>query len=254
MHKPTVDLEELVTTVENRAPADGALTRLEVAAAVSDELGATADALLNHFVEAAREAGASWTQIGGALGVTKQGAQQRFGYRPHALREFALRGHAAAAMNPGWMQRFTVRARRSVTAAGDEAVRLNHDHVGTEHLLLGLLLEPDGLAVKTLDACGHSPDAVRAAVEAEVQPGAEPVAGRGPFTPRAMFALDLSMGEALQLGHNHIGTEHILLALLKERKGVAAKTLRGLDLTRGRITEQIVGLLAAHGEPAEPAA
>jgi Clp amino terminal domain, pathogenicity island component len=244
-----ISLQELIATVENRAVGEKALARLEAAAAMSEELGAAADALLSHFVVAAREDGASWTQIGGALGVSKQGAQQRFTGRADVA-ALIRRGSAVAAtqIEDPWLQRFTPRARRSIGAAAGEAKRLNHAEVETEHLLLGLLSEPQGVAVKVLDLCGHSAAAVRAAVEAGVQPGAEPVAGHGPFTPRARYALDLTMSEALRLGHNYIGTEHILLGLMREQKGIAAQTLRGLGLTRDQLAEKTLELLADVGK------
>ena len=124
---------------------------------------------------------------------------------------------------------------------------MNHDHVGTEHLLLGLLSEPDGFAVRALDACGHSAADVRAAVEAKAHPGTEQVAGGGPFAPGARRALHRTMREALRLGHNYIGTEHILLGLIKE-KGPAAEILRGLGLTHDQLSAKVVELLAEPGE------
>jgi Clp amino terminal domain, pathogenicity island component len=246
----TIRLEELIDTVEERAAGHGALDRLEGAAALSEELGAVADALLSHFVEAAREAGASWTQIGGSLGVTKQGAQQRFAYRPWGLKEMVLRGQiAAGAADPRWIQRFTVRARRAISAAGDEARRLNHDSIEPEHLLLGILGEPDGRAVKVLELCGHSTDEVLDAVEAKLHPGAQSASGPAAFRTPAMRALDLTMAEAVRLGHDYIGTEHILLGLMKARKGLAAETLRDLGLSHSRLSKAVVELLAAPSEP-----
>jgi len=244
-----INLTELITTVHEHA-ADDPLARLEAASAASEELAATGDALVSHFVGAAREAGASWTQIGGALGVTKQGAQQRFAYRPDVLRKLVRRARALRVAELPLLQRFTPRARRSIGAAAEEARRLNDDHVGTEHLLLGLLKEPDGVAVKALDACGHPAEAVRAAVEAEARPRARRsrAIGRVEFTPGARQALDLTMREAVSLGHDYIGTEHILLALMTEEDGQAAETLRGLGLMHDQLSEKVVALLAGQGE------
>jgi hypothetical protein len=251
-----LDLQELIATVEKGA-ADDALARLQAAAGAAEELTVTADVLLGHFVGAAREAGASWTQIGGALGVTKQGAQQRFGLLtrdPAFFRGLLRRGPAHARrgarmrVDLPWLQRFTVRARRSISAAAEESGRWNHEHVKTEHLLLGLLSEPDGLAVKALESCGHTAEATRAAVEAKLQRGAEPLAYRGGLAPDTMHALHRTMSEALRLGHNYIGTEHILLSLMKEEEGLAAETLRELGLSHAQLEQAVVELLADDGE------
>jgi Clp amino terminal domain, pathogenicity island component len=242
-----IDLRELIAAVEKGA-ADDPLARLEAASAANEELAVVSDALLTHFVGAARGAGASWTEIGQALGVTKQGAQQRFAYRTRMIGELIRRGSARTAVALPLLARFTPRARRSIGAAADEARRLNHDHVGTEHLLLGLLSEPDGLAVKALVACGHPATELRAAVEAKAHPGTEPVARQGPFAPDARRALHRTMREALKLGHNYIGTEHILLGLMKE-EGPAAETLRGHGLTHDQLSEKVLELLARQGEP-----
>jgi len=245
-----IKLTELITAVREHA-AEDPLARLEAASAASEELAAMGDALVTHFVEGAREAGASWTHIGGALGVSKQGAQQRFAYRPDVLRELARRARARRVAELPLLQRFTLRARRSILAAADEARRLGHEHMGTEHLLLGLLTEPDGLAVKTLDACGHPAEAVRAAVEAEAGSDRRPsrVIGRVEFTPGAQQTLELTMREAVRLGHNYVGTEHVLLALsAEEEEGRAVETLRSLGLTYDQLREKVLELLAGQGE------
>jgi hypothetical protein len=244
-----LDLQELIATVEQEA-ADDALARLQAAAGAAEELTVTADVLLGHFVGAAREAGASWTQIGGALGVTKQGAQQRFGLLvrdPTFFRDLVRRGPSRMRVELPWLERFTVRARRSISAAADEARRLNHEHVKTEHLLLGLLSERDSLAVKALEMCGHKAEATRAAVEAKLQPGAEPPAYGGGFAPDAMHALHRTMSEALRLGHNYIGTEHVLLVLVQE-EGTAGETLRGLGLSHEQLEQAVVEVLAGDEE------
>jgi Clp amino terminal domain, pathogenicity island component len=245
-----INLTELITTVWEHA-ADDPLVRLEAANAALEELAATGDALVMHFVEEAREAGCSWAQIGGALGVSKQGAQQRFTARPDVFRELVRRARARRVAELPLLQRFTLRARRSIGAAADEARRLSHDQVRAEHLLLGLLTEPDGLAVKALGALGHSAETVRSAVEAELGPGSRRgqmiVIGRIEFTPGARQVLDVTMREALRLCHDYVGTEHILLGLMKE-PGPAAETLRGLGLTHDQVSQKVVELLAGQGE------
>src|SRR5215813_6153954 len=129
-------------------------------------------------------------------------------------------------------ERFTSRARRSVVAAQEEARTLGHNYIGTEHVLLGLLSEPEGLAARALGPFGISLASAREEVAAKVGTGAEPMKGHIPFTPRAKKVLELALREALQLHHNYIGTEHILLGLIREGEGVAAQVLtQHADLT-----------------------
>jgi ATP-dependent Clp protease ATP-binding subunit ClpC len=146
-------------------------------------------------------------------------------------------------------ERFTDRARRVVVLAQDEARRLNHDHIGTEHLLLGLIHEGKGTAARVLEALGISLAAVRQEVEEIIGTGLEPPDGRIPFTPRAKKVLELSLREALQLGHDYIGTEHILLGLLREGDGVAAQVLVSLGADLNGVRERVIGVL--HGTAAE---
>jgi ATP-dependent Clp protease ATP-binding subunit ClpC len=131
-------------------------------------------------------------------------------------------------------ERFTERARRVVVLAQEEARLLNHNYIGTEHILLGLIHEGEGVAYLALTELGISLDAVRAQVEAEIGQGSEAPGGHIPFTPRAKKVLELSLREALALGHNYIGTEHILLGLIREGEGVAAQVFvkLGADLNR----------------------
>ena len=144
-------------------------------------------------------------------------------------------------------ERFTDRARRVVVLAQEEARLLNHNHIGTEHILLGLIHEGEGVAYLALTELGISLDAVRAQVEAEIGQGSEAPGGHIPFTPRAKKVLELSLREALQLGHNYIGTEHILLGLIREGEGVAAQVLVGLGAGLDRVRQQVVQLLANAG-------
>ena len=129
-------------------------------------------------------------------------------------------------------ERFTDRARRVVVLAQEEARLLNHNYIGTEHILLGLIHEGEGVAAKALESLGISLEAVRSQVEEIIGQGGSSPSGHIPFTPRAKKVLELSLREALQLGHNYIGTEHILLGLIREGEGVAAQVLvkLGADL------------------------
>ncbi len=149
-------------------------------------------------------------------------------------------------------ERFTDRARRVVVLAQEEARMLDHNYIGTEHILLGLLHEGQGVAAKALQSLGISLEAVRQQVEQIIGRGQEAPSGHIPFTPRAKKVLELSLREAHQLGHDYIGTEHILLGLIREGEGVAAQVLvrLGADLNRAR--QQVIQLLQGH-QGKEPA-
>jgi ATP-dependent Clp protease ATP-binding subunit ClpA len=140
-------------------------------------------------------------------------------------------------------ERFTDRARRVVVLAQEEARMLNHNYIGTEHILLGLAREGDGVAARALESLGISLEAVRQDVERIIGRGKQAPSGHIPFTPRAKKVLELSLREAHQLGHNYIGTEHILLGLLREGEGVAAQVLVRLGADLNRVRQQVIELL-----------
>ena len=156
-------------------------------------------------------------------------------------------------------ERFTDRARRVVVLAQEEARALNHNYIGTEHILLGLIQEGEGVAAKALESMGISLDAVRTEVKDIIGTGGHPPSGYIPFTPRAKKVLELALREALQLGHKYIGTEHILLGLIREGEGVAAQVLVKLGADLSRVRQQVIQLLSGYegndednggGEPA----
>ena len=143
-------------------------------------------------------------------------------------------------------ERFTDRARRVVVLAQEEARMLNHNYIGTEHILLGLIHEGEGVAAKGLESLGISLEAVRSQVEEIIGQGQQAPSGHIPFTPRAKKVLELSLREALQLGHNYIGTEHILLGLIREGEGVAAQVLVKLGADLSRVRQQVIQLLSGY--------
>ncbi|MFN0284233.1 MAG: ATP-dependent Clp protease ATP-binding subunit [Kineosporiaceae bacterium] len=149
-------------------------------------------------------------------------------------------------------ERFTDRARRVVVLAQEEARMLNHNYIGTEHILLGLIHEGEGVAAKALESLGISLDAVREQVQEIIGQGQQAPSGHIPFTPRAKKVLELSLREALQLGHNYIGTEHILLGLIREGEGVAAQVLVKLGADLNRVRQQVIQLLSGY-QGKEPA-
>jgi hypothetical protein len=159
-----------------------------------------------------------------------------------------LRGVTVRRQPAGRFRRFTDRARRAVQLAQEEAKLLRHDYVGTEHLLLGVLYEGQGVAAKALESTGVSREDVRAQVVEIIGRGQSPPAGQTPFTPRAKTVLELSLREALALGHHYIGTEHLLLGLLREGQGVAAQVLVRVGADLGRVRERVLAVLTGECE------
>ena len=149
-------------------------------------------------------------------------------------------------------ERFTDRARRVMVLAQEEARLLNHNYIGTEHLLLGLIHEGEGVAAQALESLGVSLPAVRQQVEEIIGRGQQASSGRIPFTPRAKKVLELSRREALAMGHNYVGTEHILLGLLREGDGVAAQVLVRMGADLNRVRQQVIGILSGHQDKDEP--
>jgi ATP-dependent Clp protease ATP-binding subunit ClpC len=140
-------------------------------------------------------------------------------------------------------ERFTDRARRVVVWAQEEARLLDHNFIGTEHILLGLIREEEGIAARVLQSLGISLEAVRSHVEDAVGRGGSSPSGHIPFTPRAKKVLEMSLREALHLGHNYIGTEHILLGLVREGEGVAAQVLVKMGADLSRVRQEVIAVL-----------
>ena len=153
-------------------------------------------------------------------------------------------------------ERFTDRARRVVVLAQEEARLLNHNYIGTEHILLGLIHEGEGVAARALESMGISLESVRSQVVEIIGQGSQAPSGHIPFTPRAKKVLELSLREALQLGHNYIGTEHILLGLIREGEGVAAQVLQKLGAELHKVRQTVIQLLSGvqGEEPSTPSA
>jgi hypothetical protein len=149
-------------------------------------------------------------------------------------------------------ERFTDRARRVVVLAQEEARRLNHDHVGTEHILLGLIDEGEGVAAQALESLGISLESARQQVEEIIGRGQQAPSRHIPFTPRAKKVLELTLREAMQLGHNYVGTEHILLGLIREGEGVAAQVLVNLGGDLSTVRQQVIQLLQGYQDRDQP--
>lgn len=228
-----VRLDDLIAAINK--VHDDALDRLADAVIAADHLGELADHLVGHFVDQARRSGASWTDIGRAMGVTKQAARKRFVSKgPGEPSEIDV--------NDGF-GRFTPRAKNVVIAAQTEAHARGNDEIGPGHLVLGLLADPDALAAKTLVAQGVEIDVLRQAVISALPPRAEQVPALIPFDATARKALELTFREALRLGHNYVGTEHVLLALLEQEGGDGPLSGQGLD--KARVEADVVAALSA---------
>jgi hypothetical protein len=232
-------LDELVTQTRGLASSSEPLEVLASAARRQQELADLGEKLLDHFVQEARTAGCSWSQIGAALGVTRQAAQQRHSTLRSLIGK--LRGGVEAVME-GAFSRFSDRARLVVVLAQDEARRLGHNYIGTEHLLLGLLVEGEGIGARALQEAGITLDTARAGVEEIVGCGQEPPGGHLPFVSRAKKVLELALRESLRLNHNHIGTEHILLGLLREGEGAGAQIIAAAGVQPDQLRDSVLAL------------
>jgi hypothetical protein len=217
-----VSLDELITYVKTMTPEGGPLDNLSDAVSVSADLGETSDALIGHFVDRARRSGASWSQIGANMGVSKQAAQKRF----------------VARWEEATFSRFTERSRGVLAAAARAAAGAGAPTIGTAHLAAGLLSEPEGLAARAIHGAGVTDEQVLTALGLEpAAAGANPGAGpeelrRLRFTDEGRAAMKAAVTTALKLGHNYIGTEHLLLGILNDTDG-AGQVLSELGVTTG---------------------
>jgi len=241
MDQIPVRLDDLISYVKSQ---DGtALDHVSAAMQVSEHVGEVADHLIGHFVDQARKAGASWTEIGQSMGVTKQAAQKRFVPKatewPVPPDEAGWQAALTEAFRAHPFSRFTPRAKHSISAAAEEARKRRHHLVIPEHIALGLLHEPEGLAVKAIEALGVPVDSARDALVAALPPASvdEPVSGSIPFTGGAKKTMELALREALKLRHNYVGTEHILLGVLEDENVAGNGALTGLGITPERVRQ-----------------
>jgi hypothetical protein len=236
-------LDELVVQARTHANSGEPLDLLASASRQQQELATLGEQLLDCFVQEARTAGCSWSQIGTALGVSKQAAQQR-----HSVLR-SLIGKVKESISGAAFKRFSSQARRAVVLAQEEARRLRHDYLGTEHLVLGLLAEGEGIGAQALAGAGLTLDAARVGVEELTGPGQHTPNGHIPFTPRAKKVLELALREALHLGHDYIGTEHILLGLLRDGEGLGVQVMVAAGAQPDELRGTILALLPQPREP-----
>ncbi|MFC6885202.1 MULTISPECIES: Clp protease N-terminal domain-containing protein [Actinomadura] len=215
-----VGLADLIARLDEELPDADPLARITEAQLRAHTLADLGDQLVGHYVGKAKQAGKSWSEIGEAIGVSKQAAQQR-----HASNPF---------------ERYTDRNRHSIVLAQEAARTHKHDSIGTEHILLGLLGEPQGLAYEVLIAKSGSEQRVRDAIE-EAMPPSGPKALRGhiAFRPEGKEAIEQAIRAAADLGHDWVGTEHTLLGLIRVEQSTAAQILRDLGFTSDELHESV---------------
>ncbi|GAA1744923.1 Clp protease N-terminal domain-containing protein [Nonomuraea bangladeshensis] len=227
----SVRLDDLISVIRKRHPEGDPLGELTDAVALGEHMGEVADHLIGHFVDQARRSGASWTDIGRSMGVTKQAAQKRF---------VPKEGAPSMADDLRVYARYTDRARAVVVKAQRAALNGGHRHIEPGHLVLGLADEPEGLGARTMAALGASPEAVRDAVTRVLGPGTEPAGPREvPFAAQSKKALELTLREGLRLGHEHLGTEHLLLGVLGLEDGPLTRALTDLGVTKEAAEREI---------------
>ncbi|MEV7203342.1 Clp protease N-terminal domain-containing protein [Streptomyces griseoluteus] len=220
-----ISLADLIARLDEELPGAGDLAHISEARLRAQTLSDLGDQLIDHYVSKAKRSGASWTEIGDAIGVSKQAAQQR-----HAPTPF---------------ERFTSLSRHGIVLAQEAARTYRHDSIGTEHLLLGLLGEPQGRAYETLVARAGSEQGVRDSVAAVLPPaGARALRGHIAFREESKAAIEKARGAATELGHDWVGTEHMLLGLIRVEGSPAARILRALGFTPEELRETV----AARGE------
>jgi hypothetical protein len=210
-----------------------ALDELSEAVVAADHLGEVADHLIGHFVDQARRSGASWTDIGRSMGVTKQAAQKRF----------VPKGSAADLDPEQGFSRFTRRARNAVMAAHNQAAAAGNDAITVEHLVLGLIDDSESLGAQAVAALGGSTADLRSALTAALPPAGAQVPVLIPYDAAARKVLELTSREALRLGHSYVGTEHLLLALLEYDSGPGCLTALGLD--KAQVEAHVVAAVEA---------
>ena len=215
-----ISLADLIAHLDEDLPGASDLARISEAQLRAQTLSDLADQLVGHYVSQAKQAGASWSEVGDAIGVSKQAAQQR---------------HAPAAF-----ERFTDLNRHSIVLAQEAARTHKHDFIGTEHLLLGLLGEPRGLAYELLVAKAGSEQRVRDTIEAELPPaGKKAPRGHIAFRPASKDVIEQAQRAAADLGHDRVGTEHTLLGLIRAAESPAAQILRRLGFTPDELHQTV---------------
>ena len=215
-----ISLADLIARLDEELPGASELARISEARLRAQTLSDLGDQLLDHYVSKAKQVGASWSEIGDAIGVTRQAAQQRH--------------------TPAPFDRYTNLNRHTIVLAQEAARTHKHDSIGTEHLLLGLLGEPRGLAYEVLVAKAESEQRVRDAIEEAMPPaGEKALRGHIAFRPESKEAIEQALRASADLGHDWVGTEHSLLGLIRTQQSLAAQILRDLGFTSDGLHETV---------------
>ncbi|GAA4572327.1 Clp protease N-terminal domain-containing protein [Planotetraspora kaengkrachanensis] len=230
----TPRLDDLIAVIKTRHPEGDALRQLTDAVVLGEHLGELADHLIGHFVDQARHSGASWTEIGHSMGVTKQAAQKRFVAKE---RDGTMEDHLKT------FARFDDAARRAVVGSQEAARQARHDRIGPEHLLLALLNESQSPAARIVETLSGASDAVRESLAGTFGPAGESaLQGHIAFAAQSVKALELAGRESLRLGHEHVGAEHLLLGVLSISESPAVAVLEQAGVTKERAEAEIARL------------
>jgi hypothetical protein len=221
-----VNLQQLIQQIDNDLANGDALAKVSEAQQRARTLSDIGDQLIDHFISQARAVGTSWSQLGEALGVSKQAAQQRW--------------------TPAAFSRFTDRARQAIINAQEQARTLRHNYIGTEHVLLGVLDVEQGAAAQVVAELAGPLATVKQKIIESLEPGAEQPPAKITFVPVAKQMLAQTLEEAMGLGHNYIGTEHLLLALIQVPDGKAAQLLAGVGVTYDNARPKVIEWLSNH--------
>lgn len=239
MDNPSTPLNTLIAQVLDAHPGADPLARVAAACQAAADLDQVADHLVGHFVDEARAAGFTWTQIGEHIGVTKQAARKRFAPRdvPDKISDTAARDNVFG--------RYTDRARHVVVLAQENARHHGHPFISTEHILLGVCQEDRDIGAKAIEASGVRVTDLQTAVTTRLAPASTHIQGHIPFAHEGKKTLELAARASLRLGHDQVGTGHLLLGLIEEGTGLAAQVLTEKGVTAERAQAEIVRLLSA---------
>ncbi len=232
------NLDDVIRHVRDLHPRGSELERVQDAVDVASSLNELGDHLVGHFIDEARTAGASWAAIGEHLGLSRQAVQKRYAPQPDRDEE--------PPRSPKFFDRMIPEGKFVIVHAQEEARRRQASYIGTEHILLGIVAEPEATGAKALSKCGATPEVITAAINGRIGlPTGEPRTDKLPFTPAGKSVLEHSLRESLRLGHDYIGTEHLALACFTVSQGMVSELLGNLGVSYDKLREAVTSLTAA---------